>query len=51
VKNHRMPNLGCAARIAMRESPMTGDQGPSTAANCACVTFLHQKIASNDPSH
>jgi hypothetical protein len=51
VKKHRMPNLWGAARNAMCESPMTGDQGPRAATNYPGVSFLHQKIAPNDPSH
>jgi hypothetical protein len=50
VKNHRMPNLGCAARNAICESPMTGDEGPRATTNCAGVSFLHQKLASDDAS-
>jgi hypothetical protein len=47
VKNHRMPNLWVAASNAMCESPMTGDEGPEIATNCAGVSFLHQKFASD----
>jgi hypothetical protein len=46
VKKHRMPNLGCAARNAICERPMTGGEGSRAATNCAGVSFLHQKFAS-----